>query len=362
VEAAPSAGSRLWAVLVERLGLRALTYPVPAHANGLWYTLGGITLVGFAVLIVTGIYLAQFYHPHPSEAHNSIIYIVTSAPFGDVVRGVHYFAAFAVTITIMLHMLRVFLTGAYKAPREANWLVGMGLLAVTVGFVFTGTVVKWDQEGIEALAHNQGAASLIGGLGSWFSNDFSLGVPVLVRVYVAHIAILPALLTLLVVYHFFLVKVHGMAPAGAADGRETDPSIDHTDKVALYGEKLHPFTSHIAKIAGWGLLLVAAITTLSLIFPAPYGAEPVAGIEITKPPIQFWWLYATEDFLGIRGLLIIPVVTWLILAVVPFVDRGRNRSPRTRKWILLAGWIFILLVIALTLFTALTPPVAHTQM
>jgi ubiquinol-cytochrome c reductase cytochrome b subunit len=153
-----------------------------------------------------------------------------------------------------------------------------------------------------------------------------------------------------------------MAPSGAADGRETDPSIDHADKVALYGEKVHPFTGHIAKIAGWGLLLVAAITTLALFIPAPYGAEPVAGIEITKPPIQFWWLYATEDFLGIRGLLVIPVVTWLLLAVVPFVDRGRNRSLRTRKWILLAGWIFILLVVALTLFTALTPPVAHTQM
>jgi ubiquinol-cytochrome c reductase cytochrome b subunit len=104
------------------------------------------------------------------------------------------------------------------------------------------------------------------------------------------------------------------------------------------------------------------VTTLALIFPAPYGAEPVAGIEITKPPIQFWWLYALEDALGIRGLLIVPVVTWLLLAVVPFVDRGRNRSLLTRKAILIAGAVFIVLVIALTLFTALTPPVAHTQM
>ncbi len=346
----------------ERTGLRALCYPVPEHANGLLYTLGGITLVGIVILILTGIYLAQFYHPHPSEAHNSIIYIMTSAPFGDVIRGIHYWAAIVVSIAVSLHLLRVFVSGGYKAPREVNWLVGLGLLALIVGFVFTGTVAKWDQEGIEALAHNQGAASLLGSMGAWFSNDFSLAVPVLVRVYIAHITILPALLTLLIVYHIFLIKYHGMTPRGAADGRETDPTIDHADKAALYGEPMHLFPSHVAKIAGWGLLLAAGLTTLALVFPAPYGAEPVAGIEITKPSFMFWWLYAAEDALGIRGLLIVPVAFWAILALVPFVDRGRNRSLRTRKAILIAGAVVVVLLLALTLFTMLTPVVAHTQM
>jgi quinol-cytochrome oxidoreductase complex cytochrome b subunit len=354
--------SQLGSWLYERTGLDALTYPVPAHANGILYTLGGITLVGFIVLIVTGIYLAQFYHPHPAEARNSIVYVMTSAPFGDVVRGVHYWAAMGVTITVSLHLLRVFVSGAYKAPREVNWLVGLGLLAVTVGFVFTGTVIKWDQEGVEALVHNQDAASLMGAIGGWFSTDFSAAVPTLVRVYFAHVAILPALLTLLTAYHIFLIKVHGMTPLPKVDGRETDPTIDHSDKAALYGEPIHPFTTHIRKIGGWGLILVAVLTTVALVFAPPLGPAGVAGIEITKPPFMFWWLYAGEDVLGIRGLLLIPAAFWLLLAVVPFIDRGRNRSLRQRRAILIAAALITALLIGLTIFTALTPPVAHTAM
>ncbi|MDE3074300.1 MAG: cytochrome b N-terminal domain-containing protein [Chloroflexota bacterium] len=345
---------------VERLGLRALAYPVPEHANGLLYTLGGITLFGFAVLIITGIWLAQFYHPHPTQAHDSVLYIMKSAPLGDFVRGVHAWSAVVVTVTISLHMVRVFLSGSYKAPREANWLVGLGLLAVTMGFVFTGTVAKWDQEGAEALLHNTDIAQLLGAAGGWFSADFSLAVPVVVRVFFAHVAILPALLTALVIAHFFLVKVHGMAPLGRADGREADPA--NTTKTALYGEPMYPFNSHIRKIAGWGLLATSIIMALALAFPTALGPAPIQGIEVTKPPFMYWWLYAAEDFLGLRGLLIIPAAFFLIAASVPLIDRGRLRAIRRRKTVVILGVLFIILLLALTAYTGLTPPVAHTQM
>jgi len=335
---------------------------VPEHANGIMYTLGGITAACFGVLIVTGIYLAQFYHPHPSEAHNSVVYIITTVPFGDWVRAIHAWTATIVTVMISLHLLRVFFSGAYKAPREMNWLVGLALLAVTMGFVFTGTVIKWDQEGAEALTHNQQAATLLGGAGAWFSTDFSLAVPVLVRVFTAHVTIMPALLTLLVAMHVFLIKVHGMAPMGRADGRELDPAVNKTNVAAVYGEPMLPFNSHIRKIAGWGLLMSSIAAALALAFPPTLGPVPVLGIEITKPPVMFWWLYAFEDFLGIRGLLIVPAAFFVLLAIVPFMDRGRQRSIRHRRGIVILGTLFIVLLIGLTLFTALTPPVAHTQM
>ena len=357
-----SVGRRVGAWLTERLGLRALAYPVPEHANGLLYTLGGITLVGFGVLILTGIYLAQFYHPHPSEVRASVIYIITQAPFGDFVRGIHYWMANVVTVTVSLHLLRVFFSGAYKAPREANWLIGLGLLGVTMGFIFTGTVVKWDQEGLEALVHNQAAAQLLGGLGGWFSPDFSVVLPLLFRVYVAHVAILPSRFTVLIIAHIFLIKVHGMAPRGRADGRAFERAGDRPDLMSLYGEPLQSFVAHVRTIAGWGALLTSLVAAWAIAFPPELGPAPVPGIEVTRPPLMFWWLYAAEDFLGLRGLLIIPAAFFLLLAAVPFVDRGPFRAMHRRRGIVILGLVVIALLIALTVFTRVTPPVAHTQM
>ena len=102
--------SGLWRWLDERLGVSALSYPVPDHANSLWYTLGGITFVGFIVLILTGVYLAQFYHPHPAQARESMLYIRDVAPIGDLVRGIHVWLASLMTLTAFLYLLRVFAT------------------------------------------------------------------------------------------------------------------------------------------------------------------------------------------------------------------------------------------------------------
>src|SRR3990167_8162955 len=122
----PAPRSRLAEWLNERLGLDGLAYAIPEHANSLPYILGGITLTGFVILFVTGIYLAQFYHPHPADAHESVTYIITGAPLGDLVRSIHFWTAQIVTVTVLLHMLRVLFTGAYKRPREINWYVGLG--------------------------------------------------------------------------------------------------------------------------------------------------------------------------------------------------------------------------------------------
>lgn len=117
---------RAWDVIDERLGLSGLAYPVPAHANGIGYILGGISFFGFLILAATGVWLAQFYSPSPGAARESIAYIMDTAPLGDIVRGIHFWVANLVMATVLLHMGRVFLTGAYKRPREANWLIGVG--------------------------------------------------------------------------------------------------------------------------------------------------------------------------------------------------------------------------------------------
>src|SRR4030067_1432058 len=212
VESVSPKPNTLVAALRERLGLDGLAYPVPDHANTLGYMLGGITVAGFIILFVSGIYLAPFYHPHPADAHSSVAALVTIVPFGDLVRSVHFWTAQIITVTVLLHMFRVLFSGAYKRPREVNWYVGLGLLAVTLSLVFTGSVLKFDQEGLEALLHNNEAAQVIGALGGWFSAEVSRGVPLLTRLFDGHVTILPLIFGLLIVAHAHLVKQHGISP------------------------------------------------------------------------------------------------------------------------------------------------------
>jgi hypothetical protein len=104
---APSSGRRgVWGWLDERLGIGGLRYPVPKHANSLAFTLGGITLVSFVLLVVTGIYLAQVYDPTPERAHASVVYITDTAFAGELVRSLHYWLASAFVVTLVLHMVR----------------------------------------------------------------------------------------------------------------------------------------------------------------------------------------------------------------------------------------------------------------
>lgn len=335
--------------LYERLGLQGIAYSVPKHANSLPYILGGITLTGFIILIVTGIYLAQFYHPHPSEAHDSVVYIVTGVFLGDLVRSVHFWTAQIVTVTVLLHMGRVLLTGAFKRPREVNWLVGLGLLAVNLVFIFTGSVLKFDQEGLEALQHNIEGAELIGVLGAWFSSEFSRSVPLLTRLFNAHVTILPLTFGLLIAAHVFLIKQHGISPKVTADAKTR----------ATSGEGDSSFSLHLRRMAGYGLLILALTLILGLIFPAPLGQAGVAGAEVTKPWWMFVWLFPAEAIWGTRALVAIPAVLGILLALVPAFDRSPYLSPQRRRWLLIGSAVVLIVIIVSGIYAELQPVTNH---
>lgn len=244
-----------------RLGLSALRYRVPAHANTLWYTLGGITFVGVLVLVATGVWLGQYYDPDPSTARESVLYIQNVAPLGDVVRGIHVWASYLVVLTALIHLVRVFATASYKIPREVNWLIGVSLLGVILfGEVFTGTVLRWDQEAYEAMAHNMEAANLIAGLGAFLAHTFTTSVTMLPRLYIAHVSILPLLLALLLIAHFFLVKVHGISPTTAQADAGRAPG-GRLRQELLTGS----YTTHLRLMVGYGLALLGVAGVLSLL-------------------------------------------------------------------------------------------------
>jgi len=345
-------GGSVGSWLADRLGLRGIAYPVPTHANRLPYILGGITLTGFVFLFVTGIYLAQFYHPHPADAHDSVVYIMTGAPLGGIVRSVHYWIAQVVVVTVLLHLVRAMWYASYKRPREVNYLVGLGLLAVTMGLAYTGTVLKFDQEGIEALAHNTAFAEFIGGFGTWFSTDFSQSVPLLTRVFVGHTALLPLVFVLLIAAHVFLIKQHGISPKVTFEAESR----------ATAGEGDSHFDVHVRRMLGFGLLLLALALGLSLAWPAPLGQPGVAGVEVTKPPWMFVALLPVEQLWGVGALIIAPLVLGAFFALVPFVDRTPYMHPARRKAILAAVASVALLAVAAAVFAELQPVQQHLNM
>jgi quinol-cytochrome oxidoreductase complex cytochrome b subunit len=347
----------LWQWIDERLGLKELTYDVPRHANNILYVLGGITFTGILLLVASGIYLAQYYNPDPASARDSVVFIVNSARLGEFVRSFHFWMANLVIITAMLHLVRVFVTGSYRAPREATWLTGVVLLFILFGFAFTGTVLKWDQEGYEALGHNQDVGKLVGSTGAWFTSSFTKSVPILTRLYIAHISILPALLTLLLIGHFFLIKHHGIS---GLPGREPAQHPGETDtQHAIEEEGASPFSAHIRLMIGFGLMLAALAAALTLVMAAPLGQAIVQGEEVTKPTWMFVVLYPFENWFGIKALLWAPIIVAVALAALPLVDRSHSSSLRSRWLLLLLGLIFALAYMSFIIYGKVAPHGTH---
>ena len=343
---------RMWDAIDERLGISALAYPVPEHANRFAWTLGGITAISFVLLIVSGILLAQFYSPMPEDANQTIRSVETEIWAGSLIRGIHFWAAQAMYVGALLHLARVFLTGSYKKPREGNWLIGVAMFGLITFAIFTGTVLKWDQEGFEALGHNIEIGTLLGGLGYWFSPEFSDRIPILVRLYSAHAVIIPGIILALVVLHFLLVKrlkmsPHPLLPAGTSNEQASE------------AEPTQPFTRHLRRLAAFGIALAGILGVLAVLFPAPLGSTPVPGIEITKPPWMFWWPFTLENWFGLSAIVWGEAVFFLLLVVLPFVDRSPERWWRRRPVAMAVALAVLIVIVVLTVLMAITSAEVH---
>lgn len=368
-------GRRAVSAVDERLGLDALRYPVPEHANNLAWSLGGLTAVSLAVLIVTGVLLSQFYSPTPEVANASVRYIVEDILLGRFIRSLHFWTAQAMYVLAALHLVRVFFHGSYKRPREANWLIGVSMFGLTSLAIFTGTALKWDQEAYEALAHNLEVADLFGGAGLWFSSAFAEQTPILVRLYAAHVMLIPGLLLALLAVHALLIKKHKISshpalpsevpdtPAALAVPRQPVPGTAlAAGPGETYVEKTEPFTQHLRRLGAFALVLLAGLTVLSVLFPPPVGPTPVAGIEVTKPMWVFWWMFTLENWFGLTGIVWGAALLFGVLAAVPFVDRNPARSWRARPIAMALAAAVLLAIVVLSVLMAFTTPAAHLEM
>jgi quinol-cytochrome oxidoreductase complex cytochrome b subunit len=350
----PGALRRFVDVIDERMGIGSLRYPVPEHANSLAWSLGGLTAVSLGLVIVTGVVLVQFYIPDPTQANQSVRQITTDVWGGGIVRGIHYWSAQAMYVLAGLHMLRVFLTASYKKPREGNWLIGVSMFALTFLAIFTGTVLKWDQEGFEALEHNVEAGKLMGGLGSFFSPTFAAHTPILDRLYAAHVVLIPGAILFALFIHILLIKRHKISPHPLLPDAGTGQ--------APLDEPTESFTRHLRRISAFGLTLVGIVGLLAVLRPPGIGSPPVPGIEITRPMWQFWPMFTLENWFGLSGILWGGGALFGGLALVPFIDRNPARHPARRKIALLIGAIGLVAYVVLTLMMLVLPAKVHLGM
>ncbi len=194
---------------------KLLNKPVPKYALHWWYCLGGITAFLFATQAVTGTMLAFYYHPTPETAYTSIQYIESQVRFGAAIRAVHHWAANGMIVMCIAHMLRVLVMGAYKNPRELNWVSGMLLLILTLAFGFTGYLLPWDQRAFWATTVGTeiaGSIPVIGNLALVFLRvGWDVTAQTLSRFYALHVIALPIFTLVFMGAHFLMVRRLGIA-------------------------------------------------------------------------------------------------------------------------------------------------------
>jgi menaquinol-cytochrome c reductase cytochrome b subunit len=204
---------RLDAAIVPSLSISFRS--VPPHARRFWYCFGGLTFATAILQALSGIVLAFYYQPTPERAYASIFYISNYVNYGWFIRSVHIWGSRLMVAFIVVHMVRVYVTASYKHPREMNWLAGVFLFVVTMAFGLTGSLLPWDQKAYWGTA---GAMTLIQKtpvVGSWAAHFIvggdTIGAAALSRFYSGHIMMLPAVLTILLCAHFWMVRKQGIS-------------------------------------------------------------------------------------------------------------------------------------------------------
>jgi quinol-cytochrome oxidoreductase complex cytochrome b subunit len=206
--------SRAYAVM-NNVFLHIHPVRVRQHAVKFAYTfcLGGLSFFLFLVLTVTGVYLMFFYIPSTTHAYTDILNIQASVAFGLLTRNVHRWGAHLMVFFVFLHMMRVFYHGAYKPPREFNWVVGVILLFLTIMLSFTGYLLPWDQIAFWAITVGTQMAQYAPLLGSqtafFLLGGIEVGQNTLLRFYVLHVIFLPLIAAFLMIIHFWRIRKDG---------------------------------------------------------------------------------------------------------------------------------------------------------
>jgi ubiquinol-cytochrome c reductase cytochrome b subunit len=336
-------------------------HPVPRESASWFYVFGSAAFVIFMLQIVTGIMLAFIYVSSAGEAWNSLQTLNHNVALGWFIRGLHGWGSDFMVAIVLIHMVQVFLFGAYKYPRELTWIIGVFLLLITLGMAFSGQVLRFDQDAYWGLGIGASIASRVPIAGPAIV-DLLLGGPIIAgatlsRFFALHVFIIPGLLIALVSLHLLMVLKLGI---------NEWPMPGRVVRKATYIQEYHELTKRdgipFVPDAIWKDMLFAGFILASIAFCAvyfgPFGPsgppDPTIIQTAPRPDYFFLWLYAVLSLLPpsmeTPALLIGPVIVILALLLLPFVFGEGEKSWRRRP---IAVLIVLLSAVSLGTFTRL---------
>ncbi len=323
---------------------------IPGGASFL-YTMGSATLFVFSLQVLTGIWQLFYYAPTIDHAYESLSYLRINVPYGWLIHGIHYWGANIMAILVALHIIRVFIWGAYKKPGELTWLIGVILLFLVAGLIFTGAALPWDETGYwasEVGTSIAGTIPVIGGfLERFFRGGYSMGQLTLSRFFTIHTVLIPALAIVVIVFHLLAFRQIGSVGSWNEAKRKKTGNF-WPDQVAID-----------LIVSGFVFVL---IVWLSAFHPAPFSgpADPSDSAFQPKPEWNFLFLYQLlKLFKGpfeVVGTVGIPVLIIIILIIVPFLDRNKSHSPLKRSGMMTGGLLFVVFVLVYTIIGSRSNP------
>lgn len=319
-----------------------LDEPIPGGASWI-YVFGSITLFLFFLQVITGMFLVVYYVPTPDHAYKSIQFLMEEVQFGAFVRGLHHWGASAIIIAIGLHMLQVYLYGAYKPPRELMWMVGVALLLLTLAFSFSGYLLPWDQKAYWATRIGVNMVGTVPVVGDWWARIIrggdAFGALTLSRFFALHILFLPAMTVILIGLHLFILRRVG--PAGPWDEMEA----------RRRREPFYPKQVFMDAVAIGGAFLIVVIMAVFLPVHLADKANPSDASFTPIPEWYFLWYYQLLKYfqgpLAPLATWILPAVLYFLLFALPFIDRNPERHPVRRPVVIMVGATFLAVVFIL---------------
>jgi ubiquinol-cytochrome c reductase cytochrome b subunit len=337
----------------------AAEHPVPRNSASWFYVFGSAALTVFLLQLATGILLALIYVPSAAEAWNSLQDLNHDVTLGWFIRALHGWGSNFMVAIVLIHMMQVFLFGAYKFPRELTWIVGVFLLLMTLGMAFTGQVMRFDQDAYWGLGIGASIVSRVPIAGPALLR-LMLGGPIIAgptlsRFFALHVFVIPGSLIVFVCLHVLMVLKLGI---------NEWPMPGRLVKRATYESEYHELTKRdgapFFPYAVWKDMFFAAFILLAVtacaVYFGPFGPsgtpDPTIIETVPKPDYFFLWIYALlallPPSLETPAVLIGPVVVIIGLLLLPFLSGEGEKSWRRRP---IAVLTVLLIAIALGTFT-----------
>lgn len=301
--------------------------------------LGGLSGLLMTILGLTGMVLLNNYTPAAPQAYLDILEINSNVWFGELIRNVHHWSANLLIVVAVLHLIRVFVTGSYRPPRELNWLIGVVMLLLVLGANFTGYLLPWDQLAYWAITVGTSIISYVPLIGQWLSQLVlggpEVGANTLLNFYSMHISFIPLAIFGLMSYHFWRIR---------KDGGLTMPKSSKQTE-APKPERVTTIPHLVNREAIFAIAWIAALLLFSMLVPAPL--EGIANPALSPNPAKApWYFMGLQELLlhfhPLVGAIVLPSLAILGIFLLPFFDINLNsvgvyfRSQRGRSLTLLA--------------------------